>query len=260
MDRFDLELLGMPAEVRARFESVCARAYGMALVTGPTGSGKTTTLYSVLRRVDTAALNVMTLEDPIEYELPGVSQSQVNARKGVTFATGLRHVLRQDPDVIMVGEIRDAETARIAVQSALTGHMVYSTLHTNNAASAVTRLVDLGVEPYLLNASLSAVLAQRLVRTLCPACARAAAGGCAACLGTGFRGRTGLFELLVMDAEIRELVASGATASRIHDAATRAGMGTLRRAGLAAVAAGLTTRAEIDRVTLVDDACAEGGG
>lgn len=262
---FELERLGMPAAIRGRFEAVCARPHGMVLVTGPTGAGKTTTLYSALKLLNTAELNVMTLEDPIEYELPGVSQSQVNARKGVTFATGLRHILRQDPDVVMVGEIRDGETARIAVQAALTGHLVFSTLHTNSAASAVTRLVDLGVEPYLVNASLSAVLAQRLVRTLCPACRDAARSGadsagaaCPSCAGSGFRGRIGLFELLVMDQRLTDLVAGGATVSAIHAAARAAGMQSLREAGLAAVAAGLTTRGEVDRATLVDEVDLEG--
>ncbi|MBL0922078.1 MAG: type II/IV secretion system protein, partial [Phycisphaerales bacterium] len=251
---FDLERLGMPPEARRRFAALCERPHGMILVTGPTGSGKTTTLYSALLRLNRSELNIMTLEDPIEYELPGISQSQINPRKGVTFGSGLRHVLRQDPDVIMVGEIRDAETAKIAVQSALTGHLVFSTLHTNSAASAVTRLVDLGVEPYLINAALTATLAQRLVRTLCADCRGA---GCAECSGKGFRGRLGLYELLVMDARLRELVAGGASASALHEAAVRAGMQTLREGGLAAVANGLTTRSEVDRVTLADEALDE---
>ena len=238
---FRLENLGMPADIQRRFERVCRLSHGMVLVTGPTGSGKTTTLYSVLRTLDTTELNVMTLEDPIEYELPGISQSQINLRKGVTFATGLRHVLRQDPDVIMVGEIRDGETARMAIQSALTGHLVFSTLHTNSAASAVTRLIDLGVEPYLINASLSAVLAQRLVRRR---------------VGDGFKGRVGLFELLVIDRTIKELIAGAkgtATAGDIHETARRQGMLSLREAGLAAVERGVTTIEEVDRATLVDD-------
>ena len=235
---FRLENLGMPERVRCRFERVCRLSHGMVLVTGPTGSGKTTTLYSVLRTLDTTELNVMTLEDPIEYELPGISQSQINLRKGVTFATGLRHVLRQDPDVIMVGEIRDGETARMAIQSALTGHLVFSTLHTNSAASAVTRLIDLGVEPYLINASLSAVLAQRLVRR------RA---------GDGFRGRVGLFELLAIDRAIKELIAGKATAGQIHEAARACGMLSLREAGLNAVSRGVTAIEEVDRATLVDE-------
>jgi len=251
---FDLERLGMPPEARRRFAALCERPHGMILVTGPTGSGKTTTLYSALLRLNRSELNIMTLEDPIEYELPGISQSQINPRKGVTFGSGLRHVLRQDPDVIMVGEIRDAETAKIAVQSALTGHLVFSTLHTNSAASAVTRLVDLGVEPYLINAALTATLAQRLVRTLCVGCRGA---GCGDCAGKGFRGRLGLYELLVMDPKLRELVAGGASASALHDAAVRGGMQTLREGGLAAVASGLTTRSEVDRVTLAEEALDE---
>ena len=251
---FDLERLGMPPEARRHFAALCERPHGMILVTGPTGSGKTTTLYSALLRLNRSELNIMTLEDPIEYELPGISQSQINPRKGVTFGSGLRHVLRQDPDVIMVGEIRDAETAKIAVQSALTGHLVFSTLHTNSAASAVTRLVDLGVEPYLINAALTATLAQRLVRTLCVSCRGA---GCGDCAGKGFRGRLGLYELLVMDPRLRDLFANGASASALHDAAVRGGMQTLREGGLAAVANGLTTRSEVDRVTLADEALDE---
>ncbi|MCB9848567.1 MAG: Flp pilus assembly complex ATPase component TadA [Phycisphaeraceae bacterium] len=253
---FHLENLGMPRALRDRFSAVCVRPHGMILVTGPTGSGKTTTLYSVLQRVASPNRNVMTIEDPIEYELPGVSQSQINLRKGVTFATGLRHILRQDPDVIMVGEIRDAETARIAIQSALTGHLVFSTLHTNSAVTAVTRLIDLGVEPYLINDSLAAALAQRLVRRKCAACdgTGAIAGEpCEGCRGRGLRGRVGLYELLVMDDRLRTLIGSGASASVLEAAARESGMQSLRDAGLDAVVAGVTTRSEIDRVTLIDD-------
>ncbi|MEQ9617536.1 MAG: GspE/PulE family protein [Phycisphaerales bacterium] len=252
---FDLARLGMPDDVSDRFLRACERSHGMVLVTGPTGSGKTTTLYSVLGRLNSSELNVMTLEDPIEYELPGISQSQINTRKGVTFATGLRHILRQDPDVIMVGEIRDTETARIAIQSALTGHMVFSTLHTNSAASAVVRLSDLGIEPYLINASLSAVLAQRLARRICPAC-----GGqsrdeppCVECRGSGYRGRVGLYELLITSPAIRELVANDASTAELHERARSEGMRTLREAGLDLVSGGFTTVEEVDRVTLIDD-------
>ena len=228
----------------------------MVLATGPTGSGKTTTLYSALRLLARPDVNVLTLEDPVEYELPGISQAQINTKKGVTFATGLRHLLRQDPDVIMVGEIRDGETARTAVQAALTGHMVFSTLHTNDAASAVVRLVDLGVEPYLVNACLSAVLAQRLVRTLCPACrgkppeGDATSAPCRQCRGSGFRGRVGLYELLVLDERLKDLVAKGASATELEREAKKRGMTTLRDAGLALVEQGRTTREEVDRVTL----------
>ena len=265
-EMFDLTRLGMPSGVRARFEELCARPYGMVLVTGPTGSGKTTTLYSALRLLSRPEVNILTLEDPIEYELPGISQAQINTKKGVTFATGLRHLLRQDPDVIMVGEIRDGETARTAVQAALTGHMVFSTLHTNDAASAVVRLVDLGVEPYLVNACVSAVLAQRLVRTLCAACGGTGGGGgggrdphradaaCSACRGGGFRGRVGLYELLVLDEPVKELVARGASAVEIERLACVRGMATLRQAGLALVEQGRTTREEVDRVTLAGEA------
>ncbi|MEM1167196.1 MAG: GspE/PulE family protein, partial [Planctomycetota bacterium] len=228
-ESFDLDVLGMPPDVREPFEKLCSRSHGMMLVTGPTGSGKTTTLYSALLILNTPDRNIMTIEDPIEYELPGISQSQINTRKGVTFATGLRHILRQDPDVIMVGEIRDAETARIAIQSALTGHLVFSTLHTNDAPSAVTRLSDLGVEPYLINASLSAVLAQRLVRTICEECR---GDGCSSCHGTGLRGRRGLFELLHVDKEMTCLISEGASTERLKDAARSNGMRTLRERGL----------------------------
>ena len=256
-DFFAFENLGMPQSVRNQFERVCRRPQGIVLVTGPTGSGKTTTLYSALTALNSDELNVMTLEDPIEYELPGISQSQINLKKGVTFATGLRHILRQDPDVIMVGEIRDAETARIAIQASLTGHLVFSTLHTNSAASAVTRLVDLGVEPYLINASLAAVLAQRLVRTVCEQCCRgltqSPSATCELCLGSGMAGRMGLFELLLVNDGVRELVQSGAGAREIERAARGHGMVTLRDAGFEAAQRGLTTRAEVERVTLIDE-------
>jgi len=252
---FELEKLGMPEGVAGNFVRACERPHGMVLVTGPTGSGKTTTLYSVLGRLNSSERNVLTLEDPIEYELPGISQSQINTRKGVTFATGLRHILRQDPDVIMVGEIRDEETARIAIQSALTGHLVFSTLHTNSAASAVVRLSDLGVEPYLINASLSAVLAQRLARRTCAACEGRGrkSGPCSECRGSGYRGRVGLYELLVVSARMRELIAGGAMTAQLDGCARGEGMRSLREAGLELVAHGVTTREEIDRVTLIDD-------
>lgn len=246
-----LEQTGMPPHILAPYLDRATRANGTILLTGPTGSGKTTTLYSTLQRVGTASINIMTIEDPIEYVLSSVghgaaiSQSQVNTRKGVTFATGLRHILRQDPDVIMVGEIRDAETARIAIQSSLTGHLVFSTLHTNDAVSAVTRLTDLGVEPYLVGAALSAVLAQRLVRTTHDPCGGA---GCEACLGTGLRGRTGLFELLTIDETQRELIAANAPLQKIREAARASGLRSLMDDGDRLVSAGRTTIEEVRRV------------
>ncbi len=245
----DLDQIGMPPEVATPFLDRGQRTNGIILVTGPTGCGKTTTLYSTLRRIGSDQINIMTIEDPIEYELSttglAVSQSQINPRKGVTFANGLRHILRQDPDVVMVGEIRDAETARMAIQASLTGHLVFSTLHTNDAASAVTRLVDLGIEPYLVSASLSAVLAQRLVRLIHVACQ---GKGCDDCLDTGFRGRTGLFELMVIDEPIRELISRGAALVDLRSAEQANGLRTLREVGQRLVAAGRTTRTEAHRV------------
>ena len=251
----EFDRLGMPASVAEPFMRCARRSSGIVLVTGPTGSGKTTTLYSTLRQVGSPGVNVMTIEDPIEYELStvgvAISQAQVNPRKGVTFATGLRHILRQDPDIVMVGEIRDGETARIAIQSSLTGHLVFSTLHTNDAASALVRLVDLGVEPYLVGASLLAVLAQRLVRTVHGPCG---GGGCAECAGTGYRGRTGIFELLVVSEGIRALVVRNAPLADIRAAARANGMRTLQEVGERLVREGVTTRLEVERVAHdVDD-------
>jgi general secretion pathway protein E len=252
---FVMESLGMPEHLSAGFLAAARRASGIILVTGPTGSGKTTTLYATLRSLDAIERNVMTIEDPIEYELSSlgvpISQSQVNTRKGITFANGLRHVLRQDPDVIMVGEIRDAETARMAIQASLTGHLVFSTLHTNDALSAVTRLVDLGVEPYLVAASLSTVLAQRLVRTVCSACGgpgTLGCSGCARCGGSGFKGRTGIFELLTVDESVRTAIADGATLAGLRAATRAQGMRTLGDEGAALIAAGRTVASEIERV------------
>jgi general secretion pathway protein E len=245
----DFHKLGMPPDVAEQFLERAGRANGIILVTGPTGSGKTTTLYSTLRRIGSSEVNVMTIEDPIEYELSSlglaISQAQVNTKKGVTFATGLRHILRQDPDIVMVGEIRDAETARIAIQASLTGHLVFSTLHTNDAASAVTRLIDLGVEAYLVSASLSAVLAQRLVRLVHDDCN---GRSCEECLGTGFFGRTGLFELMRIDEATRELISTGATLNKLRAAAGANGLRTLRDEGERLVAEGRTTAAEARRV------------
>jgi general secretion pathway protein E len=250
--------------------------HGLILVTGPTGSGKSTTLYAALQEINTTDQNVLTLEDPIEYQLDGVSQTQINEKKGMTFASGLRSVLRQDPDIIMVGEIRDHETAVMAIQASLTGHLVFSTLHTNDASSAVTRLLDLGIEPYLVSSSLVAALAQRLVRRICPDCKsplteEAARNqirrlrpdaenseiyrgiGCTECRGTGYRGRLGLFELLVMDNRCREIVQMRGNASQIRDAALASGMTLLRDDGLSLTLQGETTIDEILRVARSED-------
>ncbi|MEO1006942.1 MAG: GspE/PulE family protein [Planctomycetota bacterium] len=249
----DFAQLGMPAPIGESFMEAASRSSGIVLSTGPTGSGKTTTLYTTLRWIassSAADLNVMTIEDPIEYELSSedvaISQAQVNTKKGVTFATGLRHILRQDPDVIMVGEIRDEETARTAIQASLTGHVVFSTLHTNDAATAVTRLVDLGVEPYLVSASLSAVLAQRLVRRVHAECD---GRGCEGCLRTGYRGRVGVFEFLLVDDAIRRVIGGGGDAGRIRELACDTGMRTLYEAGMDLVRLGITTEAEVQRVS-----------
>jgi len=255
----DFASLGMPAAAERLYLARAARSSGILLVAGPTGSGKTTTLYATLRWVaaDGGAAtgprargqNILTIEDPIEYELStvglAVSQAQVNARKGVTFATGLRHLLRQDPDVIMVGEIRDAETARVAIQASLTGHLVLSTIHTNDAVGAVPRLIDLGVEPYLIAASLSATLAQRLVRIVHPPCA---GRGCTGCLDSGYRGRRGVFELFLVDDPLRDLIAKAAPATSLASLASSRGMRTLADEGRRLVAEGVTTDAECARV------------
>ena len=247
---FSATELGMEERALQRFRSLITREHGIILVTGPTGSGKTTTLYAALREIDSKQRNILTLEDPVEYRLPGISQTQISDKKGMTFAGGLRSVLRQDPDIIMVGEIRDRETAVMAIQSALTGHLVFSTLHTNDAASAIARLLDLGIEPYLLASSLIGVLAQRLVRRVCRDCA---GSGCAACRNTGCRGRIGIFELLLLDEAIRRQVQVRATAAEIKGAAVAAGMQTLRDDGMAKVRRGITTVEEVLRVTMGDE-------
>jgi general secretion pathway protein E len=270
---YSLPELGMRDEVLRSFRDLIGLEHGLILVTGPTGGGKSTTLYAALCELDVRQLNVVTLEDPIEYQLDGVSQTQVNEKKGMTFASGLRNVLRQDPDVIMIGEIRDRETAVMAIQAALTGHLVFSTLHTNDAAGAVTRLADLGIEPYLISSSLVAVLAQRLVRRICPMC-RAAyeptgdelrrlqivtdrlpeafwqGNGCAACRQTGYSGRLGVFELLVVDDEVRASIQRQANASAIREAARRRGMKLLGDDGLDKIAACQTTVEEVLRISM----------
>ena len=253
--------IGMEPGTLERFRRLISSEHGIILVTGPTGSGKTTTLYAALREIDSKQRNILTLEDPVEYRLPGISQTQVSDKKGMTFASGLRSVLRQDPDIIMVGEIRDRETAVMAIQSALTGHLVFSTLHTNDAASAIARLLDLGVEPYLLASSVIGVLAQRLVRRVCPDCRSPATGPsddvaaarCETCRGTGYRGRVGIFELLPVDDAVRQQIQSRGTAARIKAAAVAAGMQTLREDGLGKVSRGHTSREEVLRVTTGDE-------
>ncbi|MFK7821659.1 MAG: GspE/PulE family protein [Planctomycetaceae bacterium] len=256
---YTLDEVGMPSGTRETFRKLIRRDHGLILVTGPTGSGKSTTLYSALQEINSRDQNVLTIEDPIEYQLDGINQTQVNEKKGMTFATGLRSVLRQDPDIIMVGEIRDRETAVMAIQASLTGHLVFSTLHTNDAASAVTRLLDLGIEPYLVSSSLIAALAQRLVRRLCPECKTPSldgyvVGGCDACRGSGFAGRVGIFELLVLNERSRSQVESRASAADIRQAAIADGMRMLRRDGLDKIESGVTTREEVERVASLGDA------
>jgi general secretion pathway protein E len=239
-----LEELGMPSDILARVSRLAARPHGMILVTGPTGSGKTTTLYSALQRRDTRAEKIITVEDPVEYELHGITQVPVHRQAGVTFAAALRSILRQDPDVVMLGEMRDPETAEVAVQAAMTGHVVFSTLHTNDAVSAVPRLIDLGVPPYLIAATVDGVLAQRLVRKICDACN---GQHCAACRGTGFRGRVGVFELFMVEDESKQAIVAGASRAELTALARAKGMRTLAEDGQTKVEAGLTTVEEVLR-------------
>ncbi|HWQ37237.1 MAG TPA: type II secretion system ATPase GspE [Burkholderiales bacterium] len=253
--RLTPEKLGMAQDTLAGVEALVRQSHGIVLVTGPTGSGKTTTLYAMLSRVDTATTNVLTVEDPIEYDLPGIGQTQVNPRIGMTFARALRAILRQDPDVIMIGEIRDAETAQIAVQASLTGHLVLATLHTNDSISAVTRLIDMGIEPFLLSSSLLGVLAQRLVRRLCPVCRRQDAhgrwhaAGCPACGNTGYSGRTGIYELLMVDDRVREAIHGGEGEHALRALARSRGFRTMAEDGARWVADGTTSVEELARVT-----------
>ncbi|MGD9945994.1 MAG: type II secretion system ATPase GspE [Burkholderiaceae bacterium] len=254
--RLDLSKLGMSDETLGAFDRLVHQPHGIVLVTGPTGSGKTTTLYAALGRLDTATTNILTVEDPIEYDLEGVGQTQVNARIDMSFAKALRSILRQDPDVVMIGEIRDLETAQIAVQASLTGHLVLATLHTNDAVSAVTRLIDMGIEPFLLSSSLLGVAAQRLVRKLCPQCRQPdpvtkgwRAVGCVACNRTGFQGRTGIYELFTIDDAVRALIHRNAAEGEIRASALAAGMATMREDGRRWVESGVTSADEVIRVT-----------
>jgi type IV pilus assembly protein PilB len=274
--RLGLNKLGFNTATLEVWEGMAAKPYGMILVSGPTGSGKTTTLYSTLYKINTTDKNILTVEDPVEYQLPRVNQVQVNPKAGLTFANGLRSFLRQDPDIIMVGEIRDKETAEIAIQASLTGHLVLSTIHTNDAPSATTRLVDMGVEPFLISSSILGVLAQRLARTICTNCREAYAPpvealhrlglkpeqgeeilfyrgkGCDRCKGSGYKGRYGIFELMPMSEAIRELVLKGASADQIRQQAVAEGMKTLADDGILKVLEGATTIDELLRVVYVD--------
>jgi len=269
-----LEKLGFPSNTLARFESLIKRPHGIVLVTGPTGSGKTTTLYAALDKINSPGVKIITVEDPVEYQLKGVNQIPVKAKIGLTFANGLRHIVRQDPDVILVGEIRDLETAEIAIQASLTGHLVFSTLHTNDAPGAITRLQDMGVEPYLVASVLEGVLAQRLVRRICVACRvpdapsqadldalgiRASADvtlyrgkGCDDCRGTGYRGRSAIYEMFGIDEDARSLMLRRASARDIRVHAIERGMTTLRLDGWQRACEGVTTVEEILRVTQED--------
>jgi general secretion pathway protein E len=263
-DFYDLGRLGFDKHMFSRMEHFTSMPHGIFLVTGPTGSGKSTTLYSALKRINLSDKKIITIEDPVEYQMDGINQIHVNTQIGLTFASGLRHIVRQDPDVIMVGEIRDRETADIAIRSSLTGHFVYSTLHTNDAPSAVTRLTDMGVENYLISSSLVAVLAQRLVRLICDRC-KAPDGtriapdgetvpcfrgrGCETCFGSGYTGRVGIFELMELNDEIRKQIMRGDDALSITAVARRNGMRSLREDGWLKISRGLTTPDEVMRVT-----------
>jgi general secretion pathway protein E len=271
-----LEILGMAKDDLERFRRLIKAPYGIILVTGPTGSGKTTTLYSTLSILNTPDVNIITVEDPIEYQINGISQMQVNSKIGLTFSNGLRTIVRQDPDIILVGEIRDMETAEIAIQSALTGHLVFSTLHTNDSASAITRLIDMGLEPFLVSSSVNAILAQRLVRKICPHCKDSYkpdseylnrvgvsptkfgdrllyhGRGCPECMGTGYKGRLGIFELMILTDSLKSLILKTSDVGEIKRQALSTlsmGMRTLRQDGLRKVLAGLTTLEEVFRVT-----------
>ncbi|MBI3083471.1 MAG: type II/IV secretion system protein [Candidatus Omnitrophica bacterium] len=261
-----LKDLGLAQEALTQTQGLIQRPHGMLLVTGPTGSGKTTTLYAALAEINSMTKNIMTIEDPVEYHVPLIRQTQINLKAGVTFAAGLRSILRQDPDVIMVGEIRDQETAEIAIHAALTGHLVLSTLHTNDAVGAVTRLIDMGVEPYLMASTLLGIAAQRLVRRVCPDCQEGSrltkeqrarypeltvsyrGRGCRACRQSGFLGRIGVFELFLVDEELRAKIASGCSSAALRELAISRGMRTMRADGLPKVQQGLTTLEELDRV------------
>jgi general secretion pathway protein E len=253
--KFSLESLGMDGDVLEQFNRLVQQPHGIVLVTGPTGSGKTTTLYASLTRLDTRTSNVLTVEDPVEYELAGIGQTQVNPKIDLTFAKALRAILRQDPDVVMIGEIRDFETAQIAIQASLTGHLVLATVHTNDAPSTVARLIDMGVEPFLLSSSLLGVLAQRLVRKLCEYCKREDEQhrwhpvGCEHCMNSGYKGRTGVYELMVVDDAVQALIHGRASEQDVVKAAVANGMRSMREDGERLVGEGVTSLEEVVRVT-----------
>lgn len=271
--KYSLETMGFYPDLVKTLRTLIYEPHGIILVTGPTGSGKSTTLYSALTELNTEERNIITCEDPVEYQIDGVSQMQMQEKIGLTFATGLRAILRQDPDVIMVGEIRDEETARIAIQASLTGHLVFSTLHTNDAASAATRLVDMGIEPYLITSTVLGFMAQRLVRTICKECKISykptpqelesigiakkdlkggvlyKGKGCSHCMNTGFKGRTGVYELLIIDSKIKNAILAGSDTNKINDVALESGFATMRDYGIRKVLDGITTPDEVLRVT-----------
>ena len=273
-----LEQLGMDVDARRRYSSLAGQPYGIILVSGPTGSGKTTTLVSTLAQLNSADKNILTIEDPVEYQLPGISHIQVNPRAGLTFATGLRSIVRQDPDIIMIGEVRDVETADIAIHASLTGHLVLTTIHTNDAPSALTRLADMGIEPYLIASAVVGVVSQRLVRLLCPHCRKTEPApadiiewlqtmvnfplpepkvfrphGCGRCKDSGYLGRTGIFEVFAMTEAIRKLVIGRASAAGLAEAASKDGMASMRVDGLLKAIGGTTTVEEVLRVTRVEE-------
>jgi general secretion pathway protein E/type IV pilus assembly protein PilB len=271
--KFDLKNVGMPPTIVKRFKELIGLPHGIILVTGPTGSGKSTTLYSALNEIKSPDTKIITVEDPVEYQMDGISQIQVHSRIGLTFAAGLRSILRHDPDVVLIGEIRDGETAQSAIQAALTGHVVFSTLHTNDAPSAFTRLVDMGVEPYLVASTVEGVLAQRLVRRLCPDCKMAVSPdsielpsdfpdprpeviyepkGCRECSDTGYSGRIGVFELMTTDPTLQQMCADNRSSSEIRKHALAHGMTTLRQSGWEQVEAGVTSVEEVVRITRGD--------
>ena len=271
---FDMINVGMPPSVITRFRELLQLPHGIILVTGPTGSGKSTTLYSSLNELKSASSKIITIEDPVEYHVPGISQIQVHSRIGLTFVHGLRSILRHDPDVVLIGEIRDGETAQAAIQASLTGHVVFSTLHTNDAPSAFTRLIDMGVEPYLVASTVEGVLAQRLVRRLCLSCREPVSvnslnlpkdfphddapdsvfvpRGCRECSDTGYAGRTGVFELLTTDPVLQQMCAENRSATEIRSYALKHGMTTLRHSGWEQVTTGVTSVDEVVRITRGD--------